>query len=435
MGEILLYLSLIIAACSLLVAPWVAGLAYLVNSLMQPQYIWDWIFSGVPIYKITAALGVLGLVFASALKKASFEYWNDKQNLALILLWIWMHLSHLFSPFKGLPASVSPEIVLSTINSIMIMYFILIPLFYNKRSIIYLCYAFVFVGLYYTYWANSAYLSQEWHRFVNGRLVGPNGSPYLDGNVLSTVIIMCLPFIMLLSFRAKNKLIKISMLLAIPLAWHAVILFGSRGALLASIISLLAIAMVIRSKKANVAIGVSFAVFMVYQGSLLLTRATDTVDVEVVQSERPINPRLVSWEAGLKLIPEYPLFGAGVQMFEQATSFHFPGKTPHVAHNTFINFSANTGLLTGLIFIGLIFNVWRKFLVLRHFSISIEDDAYFAFAASSISIFTFFVSSMFLDLIIFEPFYIALMINLVSYKQILSDRSSLVKDGVCKAIE
>jgi hypothetical protein len=416
MGRFLLFTLIIGAGFSLLFAPWIAGLAYVLNSLLQPQYIWPWIFEGIPIFRITAGLAILGSIFALSQKKADSEIYKDRQNLIILIIWFWMHLSHLLSSFKGAPVSVSPELVLGSINSIFIMYFALLPLLNNEKALKYLCYGFIFVGGYYVYWANSAYLNQEWYRFVNERLTGPYGSPYRDGNVLSTLIVMSLPFIILLFFRVKNKVFKGLILVSIPLAWHAIVLFSSRTALLASVISLLLTASVIKSKKVNILIASSFVVFMVYQGSLLIGRTTETIESSRVETNEPINPRLISWEAGLRLIPEYPVFGAGVQMYEAATRYHFPGMTPHVAHNTFINFSANTGILTGIMFLLLIYFSWQRLKYAKNTNGSFHDIYYYATIASSISLMGFFVCSIFLDLIIYEPFYIVLVINLIAWK-------------------
>lgn len=416
MGRLLLFMLMIGAAFSLLFAPWIAGLAYVLNSLLQPQYIWPWIFEGIPIFRITAGLAILGSVFALAQKKVDSEIYKDKQNLIILVIWLWMHLSHVLSSFKGAFVSVSPELVLGNINSIFIMYFVLLSLLNNEKALKYLCYGFIFVGGYYVYWANSAYLNQEWYRFVNGRLTGPYASPYRDANALSTLIVMSLPFIVLLFFRVKNAFIKGLILLSIPLAWHAIVLFSSRAALLASVISLLLIASVIKSKKVNILIASSFVIFMVYQGSLIIGRTADTIESSRIEASEPINPRLISWEAGLRLIPEYPVFGAGVQMFEAATRHHFPGMTPHVAHNTFINFSANTGILTGIMFLLLIYLPWRRLKGAKNTNGSFDDIYYYATVASSISLMGFFVCSIFLDLIIYEPFYIVLIVNLIAWK-------------------
>lgn len=418
MAQLLLYVLIIFTSASLLFAPWITGLAYVANSLMQPQYIWFWIFPGVPIFRITAGLAIIGLFFGLAQKQFNLGIYKNKQNLILLVIWVWMHLSHLLSPYNGSPASVSPDVVLGTINSILIMYFVLLPLCNSDKALKYLCYTSIMVGVYYVYWANSAYLNQEWHRFINNRLAGPVNSPYRDANVLSTLIVMCLPFITLLYFRLNKMIYKAAILLVLPLALHAMILFSSRAALLASVLLLLPLAYVIRSKAAILMMVMLFFIFIGYQGAMLTDRAASTVSENQVDEEKAINPRLISWEAGLKLIPEYPLFGAGVQMFEAATRNHFPGMTPHVAHNTFINFSANTGLLTGILFLSLIYIAWKRLKMARNLNIPLSDPLYYALASSSISLLGFFICSMFLDLIIYEPFYVVLIINLIAFNRL-----------------
>jgi hypothetical protein len=300
----------------------------------------------------------------------------------------------------------------------MIMYFVILALCQKEVALKSLSYVFILVGIYYIYWANSAYFSQEWYRFINNRLEGPAGSPYQDANVLSTLIVMCVPFITFMFFRVKHTFLKILVVMMVPLAWHAIILFSSRAALLASVISLLVMAYVIRSVKVNIVMGAFFMLFMVFQGAMLLDRTNETIERNQTYADEPINPRVVSWGVGLRLIPIYPVFGVGVQMFEAAASDHFPGETPNVVHNTFLNFSANTGLLTGILFLGLIWLAWIRLKEARRMKVFFDDLDYYALVSSSTSIIGFFVCSMFLDLIIFEPFYIALIINLISYSRL-----------------
>lgn len=423
MGRLLLFLLIALTGMSILVLPWMSGIAYILNSLWQPQYIWFWVFQGVPIYKITAGMAIIALFSAVAQKKVDFKCYQNKQNFIVVLLWGWVHLSDAFSSFPDAVVSVSPDIVLGALDSIFIMYFVLLPLFDNGRGINFLCYAFLFVGGYYVYWSNSAYFSQEWFKFVNGRLVGPSGSPYEDGNVLSVLLVMCMPFIILFYFKLKYRMSRLVVLLYIPLSWHALVLLSSRAALLSAAVVLVAIAYVIRSKRANFVIVVSFMLFIAYQGALVMQRATDTIEIAEAYPEQPINPRLVSWEAGLRLIPKYPFLGAGVQKFEAATKAHFPGMTPHVAHNTFLNFSANTGLVAGFSFIALVYICIARLKLTRKWHYSLHDDDWYALLASSISMLGFFVCSLFLDLIIFEPFYVVLMLNLLSYRRVVNANS------------
>lgn len=423
MARLLLITLILFCAIALIFIPWITGIAYVLNSLLQPQYLWPWVFEGVPIFKITAALAILGSIITLTKRKLSSDIFKETQNYCIVAIWILMHLSHALSPFKSSPVSVPADIVLGTINSIIIMYFVLLPLCESEKALKYLCYTFISVGLYYIYWANNAYLSAEWYKFIGGRLEGPVGSPYADGNALSTLIVMTLPFITLLYFRLKNIFIKLFILSVIPLAWHAITLFSSRAALLASVITIILTAYVLKSKKLNIFMIASFFIFIIYQGSTVLERTTTTIENAKIQGEEPINPRILSWSVGLKLIPEYPLFGVGVQQFESASASHFPGESPHVAHNTFLNFAVNSGLTSGILYLVLIFIVFKRLLRFRNIEIEFSNIFHYVLASSSIGLIGFFICSMFLDLIIFEPFYILLILNLLSYRAIENSRS------------
>jgi len=418
MARLLLLILIFFCIASLFFNPWVAGVAYVFNSLLQPQYLWPWAFEGVPIYKITAGLAILGTTFILAKEKGKSAVFREPQNFCLVAIWLLMHLSHFFSPFEGAIVSVSPEIVLSTMNSIVVMYFVLLPLCSNEKAIKYLCYTFIFVGLYYIYWSNIAYINEEWHKFSNNRLKGPLRSPYSDGNVLSVLIVMALPFISFMYLRFRNKWMKLSVIVIIPLAWHSIILFSSRGALLASVVTMALIAYLMNSKKLNLVLVASFFIFLLHQGATILERTTETIERAKFQEEEPINPRLVSWEVGFRLIPKYPVLGVGVQQFETASNSHFPGMSSHVAHNTFLNFSVNSGLFSGIFFLTIIFISLKRLIYCKKIRLDFDDASNYVLASSSIGIVGFFICSIFLDLIIFEPFYILMVLNLLSWRSV-----------------
>jgi hypothetical protein len=181
----------------------------------------------------------------------------------------------------------------------------------NKPDTIkYFAFMFIFVTLYYAYWANDQYLSGNWYQFVFGRLNGPVGSPYSDGNVLSVLITTGLSFVMFGIRYFQNKWVKLGLIMFIPLVWHALILFASRGALVSAVAVTLFFAFVVKSKKLNYAMVVGFAVMLVWQGSEMLNRATETVSqAQQNTGEEPLNPRLVSWQIGWNLALKYPLLG------------------------------------------------------------------------------------------------------------------------------
>lgn len=424
MGKILLYGLLFFSAFLIFISPALAAIPYLANSLLQPQYIWRWVFEGIPIFKITAIYAILGALVLAAQGKIDWDLVKEKQNKYLIAILFLMHISHWLSPYEGVRVSVSPQIVLDTILSIFVMYFVLLVALSQKNIIKIFVLTFSICALYYVYWTNLAYFEQNWARFIQGRLAGPFRSPYRDGNVLSVLIVMFLPFVSLYAFVAKSKLLRFGSLLVIPFAWHSLVLMSSRAALLSSLITLLVVAFFLKSKKISIGIGLAFAVFLVYQGSLVLDRTTETISAAATEQERPVNPRLVSWSVGVDIAMEYPFLGAGVQMFEAAARDLYPGKTPHVAHNTFLNFSANTGLITGFLFLLILYSSIKRSIFHGLSDPDLRDPYFFALAASGSSLVGFLVCSVFLDLIIFEPFYVMLLINLAAHHFISKDCGS-----------
>ena len=144
MAKFFLFFILVTTGISVFFAPWLTALSYVLNSLVQPQYLWPWVFEGVPIYKITAGLTIIAFLFFVSQNRYTLAIYKERQNLSLLFLWALMHLSNLLSPYNGAQASVPPNIVLSTLNSIVLMYFIMLPIFRSDIAIKYLCYLFVF---------------------------------------------------------------------------------------------------------------------------------------------------------------------------------------------------------------------------------------------------------------------------------------------------
>lgn len=415
MAQILFYIALIVTSVCVLAAPWLTAAAYGLVSIVQPQYIWFWVLGDFPVFRVFAAFAILGLVVASLKKQANFSIYWQKQNVILVLLWIWLHLSDVFSPFPIYFAAVRADIVLNTLDSIMIMYLVVLPLVNTEKALMYLTYALVVAGLYYTYWCNKAYLDSAWYMFTNGRLDGPQRSPYRDGNVLSVLLVMSIPFITFYYFTAKHRLLKWGALLSLPFLFHALFLLGSRGALLSSGISLGLVAFFARSKQFSVALVLGFVAFLAYQGGAILNRTTSTVAQTSSSTNEPINPRLVSWEVGLKLIPEYPLLGAGVQRFQMASSYHFPGKSPHVAHNTFLQYAVDSGLPAGILFLSIAWVVFQRMRKIDRKTLDLNKPIHYCLVSSSIAYFGFFVCAVFLDLNIYEPIYYCLLINIIAW--------------------
>lgn len=413
MVKILTILALLFTTIMLVSAPYLAALSYTTVSVMQPQYIWFWSFEGIPLFKITAGLSIIAWAIQAAKGEINWAVYSSGQYRALALLVAIMHISNWVTPFDSYFAGTGAEIVLSTMRTIFIMYTIVLGLIQNKKALVIFCYTMLAIAVYYTYWTNKAYFTQDWGMFKAGRFAGLPSGPYRDENAFSILLVILMHFILFGIFFFKDKRIKLGLIILIPFLWHALILCASRGALLSAGISTLFATTLIRSKKLNTILLMAFVGAVIWQGGALLNRTSETVS-RAEHSDEPINPRLASWSVGAKLTGEYPLFGVGPQRFQIASRVHFPGESPHVAHNTLLNFSANTGILAGLIYLYFFVKSYSNF---KYVKLHAKPGSIYAYInnACMCGLLGFFVGAIFLDLIIFEPFYFIVLLLSVNY--------------------
>ncbi len=415
MVKLLTILALVFTFFKLASSPWLTAISYSTVSVMQPQYIWFWAFEGFPIFKITAGLSIIAWCISISQGKVNWKVYKSGQFFAVTIIMIMMHLSDFFTPFKDYSSQTSSDLVIGIMFTIWIMYAITLGLLNDEAALKYFAIVMIFIGAYYTYWANDHYLSGNWSMFRQGRLEGVPRSPYGDGNTLSIVLIISLPFIMFGIQFFKHKMVKALLILLIPLLWHALILFASRGAFLSAICITGFVALIVKSKSLNILLTVGFVAVLAWQGGTMMQRSTSTVSAAAAKnSEEPLNPRLASWQTGIELIKMHPLFGVGPQRFQHATRVYFPDKIAHVAHNAFLNFSANTGLLTGLMYLLLFYYSFKQY---KYVARVVEFHSIFGYInrACGGSLIGFFVGAIFLDLIIFEPFYFILVLISANY--------------------
>ncbi len=421
MIKLLAILLLIITGILLSSLPWLSAISYMTVSVLQPQYVWFWSFENFPIFKITAILSILALLLMLAKGEVDKSIYRYKQHLAMLFLGVMVNVSDFLSPFQDYYAGVSSNIVIDTFNTILIMYFVLLGILQNTQALKYAAIAIIIITGYYIYWSNSAYLSQDWGKFFNGRLNGPPQSPYADGNSLAILFVCGMPFILFGIFYFKQIYLKVILAMLLPLLWHSLLLTSSRGAFLSAGISTLFCAFLLKSKKLNVALVSAFLIVVLTQGQAVINRSFDTFDkVEQAKTEDiVVNPRLVSWGIGLQLMSKYPLIGVGPQRFQQASLVHFPGESLHVAHNLLIAVAVDFGIPAGLCMISLFWAVRQRFKAMT-FSESDEDNEdlmliKFLRNSTAAGILGFFVGAIFLNLFIFEFFYFLIILNLSTY--------------------
>ncbi|MEJ2756828.1 MAG: O-antigen ligase family protein, partial [Gammaproteobacteria bacterium] len=191
--------------------------------------------------------------------------------------------------------------------------------------------------------------------------------------------------------------------------WHAIFLCGSRGALISTAVMTLACLFYSRSKTLSIIVICALILAIITQGKFLLNRAQDTIQRNDAPIDQPIDPRIESWQASIRMIIDHPIWGVGTERFQSAYPDYQAGQT-HVAHNTFFQIAANNGLPSGFIYVMIFYSAWRS-----HKKIKKETppNTDFAFLNDAIfcSMIGFFICSIFLDLLISEILYFLLLLN------------------------
>ena len=405
------------AAFLALVVPWLGVLAYYLFSVMQMQYLWPQDFGEARVSLIITAATILGLGAATALKMVNWRVLLSPYAFMMLLLILWVNLSYEYSSFISyfeIEIALASEDIISTFNKTAV-FFLIACLLINTREKLEACiYLLAFITLYYSAWANKMYLTGEFWRFGdNGRLGGPLESVY---------VVLATPVLYYLGVARQNFFLRYGIWLTIPFTWHALFLAGSRGGLLA--LGTVCIYIFFRSfhKLASIGIVIGLVLAIVFQSGHLLTRVDTTIEaseqLEQMDTEEKLDPRLISWGVALEIMQKYPVFGVGVGNYINAFP-EFSNTKPHVAHNTFFQFSSQCGVLAGLIYLW--FFIIRIPTLRRSAKIAGRDSFpcgykrdYLDDLINSVYL-GFFIVAIFLDLMIYEILYFVILIGFVKY--------------------
>lgn len=418
----------IVASLLAIVLPWAGVLAYYLFSVMQMQYLWPAEFGDGRVSLILTGATIIGLGGATALKLVDWRALLTPYALMVMLLMLWVNLSVKYSSFVTYidPLNqLSQDYILSTFNKTVVFFFVACLLINNRKKLEWCLYLFAFILLFYSAWANKVYLTGEFWRFGdNGRLGGPLGSVYIDENYLAMLYVLATPVLYYLGIARSNIFLRYGIWLTIPLTWHALFLTGSRGGLLS--LGVVCIYLFFRSfhKWASIGIIVGLLLAVIYQSGNLLSRVDSTIEAseqleEMGSTEEKLDPRLISWGVAFEIMQKYPIFGVGVGNFINAFP-EFNNTQPHVAHNTYFQFSANCGILAGLIY------VWFFLIRIPTLRRSVKVDGSDTFPGGLSRDYLddllnslylgFFMVAIFLDLMIYEILYFLILLGFVKYR-------------------
>lgn len=421
MGRLFFLGSLTSVAIMSLSRPWIGVVAAYVFAVLTPQAVWYWNFDGIRPVLMIFLPTMVGFIIAAMRNQLNFEILKNRRMLFLAILWLAYTSSYYFGPFVdagGPYRFTDPDWAMSTLHKVFVLFFIACVCIDSQKKANIFAGVLVVSAIYLTYWANSRYLSGT----VFGRLAGPvdvtGTSIYSDENNFAMLFVVSTPFLWYLGFYFRNRILRWGLWLVIPLAWHAVFLTASRGGLVGLAVTTAVIAWRSKNKAFGFLLIPAFVVVYLWQaGDLMRGRAETIEDFRV---ETSASTRLEAWETATLMVKDNLVTGVGLSSFGPA----FPSYSeyrPREAHNTFLQISAESGIVAGLMYLLIVLStlksLWRNGMRLRN----VEPDArlpieYFVNEATLVSFFGLVVCSLFLSLQMFEIFfYLCVLANSILY--------------------
>lgn len=420
MGKALLALFILATVVTALVRPWVGITSYYFLALLGPQYIWWWNFEGLRVSFLAAFFSIAGLVLQVLIQnKYDINFLLNRQSFWLAILWFSIVVSYFFGPYVGAFnfSGHRPDQLLSMINTFFLFYFCSALGINDLKKLGYLAVAFVIAVIYLVYWANDQYFTQNWAQFNNGRLMGPfsvDGSTlYGDENSFAMLFVTGIPFVYYLGWDLRHKWQRYLLWTIIPLGCHAVFLTGSRGGLVGLAVVVLLLLTLANRKILTVPLLLAFVIFYHWQAGDVMKQRSGSI--AHYDGESAAETRIVAWQGGLRMIMAHPISGVGLGSFVTALPDFIESK-PMVAHNTLIQFAAESGIGGGLAYlvtVGIFFLNTRKIRVWcrEHQNFQETPQVGRLNDASSVSFAGLIVCSLFLSLNAFEIFFFLIIFN------------------------
>jgi probable O-glycosylation ligase (exosortase A-associated) len=341
------------------VGPWIGILSYYLLALLGPQFIWYWAFEGLRVSYIVAAATLIGLIVKITVGQYNFNFLKTKLNFYVLMLFISVAISYIFGAFGHLnnKSYYDPDELIQRASKIYLFYFCATIAINDKKKLRYLYYVLVVTTIYFVYWANFQYFSGNWGQFNAGRLMGPNfagSSVYGDENAFAMLFVAGLPYIFYAGIMTDMKWLKYTLWGIMPFGCHAIFLTGSRGALLGFGVTTLIFILLSKRKYFAILIIPLLLIFFQLQGGSVMKERSNTITS--YEGEASAESRLTVWSAGLKMVADHPITGVGVGSFMTALPF-YSDLPPIIAHNTLVQFSAESGLGAGICYLMIVYRM------------------------------------------------------------------------------
>jgi putative inorganic carbon (HCO3(-)) transporter len=256
-------------------------------------------------------------------------------------------------------------------------------------------------------------------------LLGPNallirvsggGEGFLgNANDFAIALNIALPFSFYLFLREKKKNYKVLYFFFFILLTLGVISTGSRGGFLSLIVVFLYFIMKSRQKLLGffAILLLGLAIFLFAPPEYWQRQTTITS----YQQDESAMGRINSWKVGIRMFADRPLLGVGIGAYEVSHGSKYGGPWL-VAHNAYIQIGAELGIFGLLLYLGLIFYIYRQATVLIAFY---QRDNYLESICLGVkgALLTYAVGSFFLSVGYYPHLY--LLLSIVMLVKILKE--------------
>lgn len=384
---------------SILRGPFYGIACYYLFGVLRPQYIWKWALKldiGWSFYVAMAA--ILGFLFWRQKDAPAIQ---DNPGSAIMMAFgAWITLSFLFA----INSSVSYQPYIEYLK-IFVMFFLSMRVIREFSQIKALFIIAAGTLGYIAYEMNALYLFQ-------GRLdIYTHGYGGLDNNGAGLMIAMGVPLAYFL-WHGQKQWWRWIFLAMLPLFLHAILMSYSRGAMLSLLLATPLIVIRSRNKK---------MMLVVLTGLLLLVPVLAGQEIrdrfftiDNYQTDESANSRFDSWKAAIKIVQDYPIFGAGIRNSNLISNQYGADMEGRTIHSLYLQIAADSGFPALGLYLAILFIAWstlRQFQKqYQHTQSSNMQMAYNVACGLEVSLVIFSVGAVFLSLETFELPYLLILL-------------------------
>jgi probable O-glycosylation ligase (exosortase A-associated) len=261
----------------------------------------------------------------------------------------------------------------------------------------------------------------------SGRVYGPPGDSFMsDNNAISVALVMVIPLMYYLRSVASSQWVRYGLLMAMALSGVAVLGSYSRGALVA--VSAMLLFLFFKSHSKLLFAATLAALVPIAIGVMPSTWTDRMNSISNYEHDSSAMGRINAWQTAINVANDRPLVGGGFEMYSPATFARYaPDPTDvHAAHSVYFQMLGEHGYVGLLLFLALGVAAWFTARRLIRSASATPDSRWAGQLARSIqaSLVGFAVGGAFVNIGYWEPPYYEILILLVAYKEVTTNRQA-----------